>query len=147
MSLLRAMSRALASAGVAAAGCLPLPGCVLLPLPEHGDGSTPFITADTIEQLAAGRASRADAVMLLGEPSWRGPEDRMLEYHWTANVGFFGVGGYGAPGAGGMISKPRRLCLEFDDAGVLRAKRFHRPGIFGKSAISCASMPEKTEEK
>jgi hypothetical protein len=126
-----------------ASGAL-LSGC-LLPLPDHGDGETQLIAADAVEKLVIGKTSRTDVLMLLGDPSWRGPEDRQLEYAWEAVVGYFGIG-YGYGGTGGAIKKPRRLCLAFDDKDVLAAKHLLQPGIFGKKGVSCPHVTDQPGE-
>jgi hypothetical protein len=46
-----------------------------------------------------------------------------------------------------MITRPRRLCLDFDEAGTLVAKRLRGQGILSKSNMSCALASEEAEKK
>lgn len=111
-----------------------LAGCVV-PHPEYSDGKSPYIASRSIEKIEIGKASRADVVMLLGEPSGRHDGDRVLHYSWGAIVGFWGLG-YGMTSD---IWRMRKLCLAFDERGILAQKTFFDPGIFGGSPGSCPS--------
>lgn len=130
-------------------GVLLLSGCIVLPLPEHGDGKTPWIPREAVEKLAVGKSSRTDVVMLLGEPGWRTPDDGAFEYWWNAIVGLVGIGGVGAPGVVGDITRPRRLCLLFDGNGTLAGKQYVQPGILQGKEASCAARSDGSagEEK
>lgn len=124
------------------AGAALLSGCVL-PLPEYSDGKTPFITSGSVEKLSIGKASRTEVVMLLGAPSARRHEDRVLEYNWDVIVGFWGLG----LGAVADITRVHRLCLEFDDHGVLTQRHLRTPGILGSNAPPCSSIAADAQGK
>lgn len=123
---------------------LPLSGCLALPLPEHGDGRTPWISGRAVEQLVAGTTSRTDVVMKLGEPTWRAPDDGVFEYGWQSVVGVIGIGGVGAPAAVGDITRRRRLCLQFDGNGVLISRHLAESGVFGTKEPSCTAKADES---
>jgi len=109
-----------------------LSGCVL-PLPEYGDGSTPYLSSDAIGTLVVGKTTRAEVVMQFGQPDLRRDGDRFIDYYWDVVVGWWGLG----HGAAGDIRRTRMLCLEFGDEGVLVKKQFINPGILRWRRIEC----------
>jgi outer membrane protein assembly factor BamE (lipoprotein component of BamABCDE complex) len=128
--------RALHAFALAAAGSAVvagLPGCLMLPLPEHGlNSGKGAVHPQTLEEFRVGRATRADVLLRLGEPSERRWSDRVFVYGWEAEWGYAFVtwyyGGTAAP-----LPTEKYAAIHFDDAGivddaVLLEYWFHHPG-------------------
>jgi outer membrane protein assembly factor BamE (lipoprotein component of BamABCDE complex) len=63
-----------------------LGGCILIPTPSVSGYSV--ITNKTIESLEPGKTTRADVLLILGEPGERLEDDRIFVYHWEQVAGF-----------------------------------------------------------
>lgn len=99
-------------------------GCLIIPTPEHG-GSV--ITEDTINRFQKEKTTRAEVLLLLGDPVERRLEDRYFVYIWQRVAGYWFVGAY-TTGVGGEIPRTHYLCIEFTKDN--RIKRFtHLRGI------------------
>ena len=97
-------------------------GCVIpIPTPEWGDEPITREQFDVIEQ-GAGRLTRDEVESMLGSPQQNYAEGRVVVYIWTRNQGVWivgvpaGFGGYGDVAAG---ESEHRLCLLFDENGIL----------------------------
>ena len=96
-------------------GCyVPLPGFDL----RDGVGT---ITKEAIGSLKQGKSTRADVLLLLGNPEETSQQDRFFIYTWEHIEGAFGFG-YGYSGAGDYVYKRHFFCIEFDDDS--RIKRY-----------------------
>jgi hypothetical protein len=96
------------------------PGCVIIPLPEHGllYGRGKIEEAD-IAFLKIGETSREDVVLRFGQPDVILFDQRILAYSWAVSVGYWAVAG-GGNAAVGAFPKHYLLMLEFNDEGRLR---------------------------
>jgi outer membrane protein assembly factor BamE (lipoprotein component of BamABCDE complex) len=108
--------RRLRAAGlVAIAG---LAGCLIVPLPEHdllfGKGA---VDVETLDAFRAGRTTRADVLLRLGEPAERRGNDRVFVYGWSVACGWIVVG-FGPGGQVGQIDRPKYAAIRFDEDGV-----------------------------
>lgn len=82
---------ALCPIAAALAGCIPLP----VPLPSVEVGPVP---EQIVTQIRPGTSTRADVLLLLGDPIVRGPEDAYFVYTWAYRRG--GVMVFGLTGGG-----------------------------------------------
>jgi uncharacterized lipoprotein YajG len=109
-----------------------LAGCIVVPLPEHtllgGRGS---ISEKDRAFLEAGKTTREDVLLQLGEPDLVLSQERSMVYYWQVSHGYFFVGGPGSSAAG-PIAKDYLLMLEFDHAGCLA--RYERCGSVWQTA-------------
>jgi hypothetical protein len=115
--------------------CGLLQGCVVIPVPvPRSSGPTKSSRVEVSntlpEQIIAGQTTRAQVLLLLGEPDGRGDLDRWFTY--GSRVGRGGVGwalfiaaglGYGGGAAGvaklGDWNTSRRVIIHFDGAGLV----------------------------
>lgn len=63
-------------------------GCVILPIPTPPHGGAGVITEESVESLEAGKATRADVLLKLGDPAERLQEDRFFVYRWELTHGY-----------------------------------------------------------
>ena len=122
------------------AGCLPVPAV------PHGLGVVPDKKA--FESLCPGTATRADVLLLLGEPNHRLDDDRFLMYEWIVAYGYVIVGGY-TQAYPFPVTAPHYLCLEFGaDSRLVR--REHLTGSLyakpDKAIRRCMQQPEELYE-
>ena len=110
-----------------------LAACVIpIPTPEWGDEPISREQFETIEN-GTGVLSRDDIEALLGEPQQRYADGRVVVYAWTMSQGIWivgvpaGFGGYGNVGSG---ESEHRLCLLFDEAGLLEDTRHIDSALF-----------------
>ena len=93
-----------------------LPGCILLPMPEHGlISGKGGVAEETLAALRSDRATRADVLLRLGEPSERREDDRVFVYGWKVKWGYGFV--YFAGGA--TVPKEKYAAIRFDDEAVV----------------------------
>jgi len=110
---------------------LVLVSCVYIPTPEHSTVSERGrVTVDSLKQLVPQQSSRADVLLLLGEPSTRENDDQYLYFSWQAIQGYLVIG---FPGGGwvGDIPNSHILVVEFSDEGRLTRYEFFDSGLFG----------------
>ncbi len=107
-------------------------GCLVIPTPEFNTGrARANINRQPPKQLEPGRATRAEVMMVLGEPDAVTPDESKLAYRSEKVCGLWCVGGYGSA-TGGTITKDRYLVVEFDAQGVLHKAQ--------RSSTFCGSM-------
>ena len=96
-----------------------LSGCFLIPTPSVVGYSE--ITNKTIESLEPGKTTRADVLLILGEPGERLENDRIFVYHWEQIAGF----GMIPTALGASITNDHYLAFEFGpDNRLKRVKEF-----------------------
>ncbi len=91
-----------------------LGGCILIPTPSVVGYSE--ITNKTIESLEPGKTTRADVLLILGEPGERLENDRIFVYHWKQVAGF----GMIPTALGGSMTNDHYLALEFGSDNRLK---------------------------
>ena len=89
---------------------LGLSGCIIIPTPSHG--GVGVITKETIESFEAGKTTRADILLRLGDPAERLEEDRFFVYQWKRIHGYFFAGG-GYSGIAAVLLATHSLGIEF----------------------------------
>jgi hypothetical protein len=101
-------------------------GCIILPTPEMDSGETRAnISQQTPAQFVPGETTRAEVILVLGEPDAITPDERKLVYRREQIIAiWFAGGGYTADA--GSIESDRYLVAEFDTAGVLTKVEFSR---------------------
>jgi len=107
---------------ISASGCpflLPTPGA------QHGAPSS-----EVVHKIEPGVTTRADILMMLGDPDHRADEDRYFVYDWSetrAVIGIIVAAGYQAFPIGAGLGVRNALALEFGpDGRVTRIKTFAR---------------------
>ncbi len=124
-----------ASAAVALAACTAslLSACIpILVPPTHDSISRGNVPKKVPPELLAGKSSRTDVLLTLGEPDGRGPEDSWFTYASTRTWAVGGVllmaayGGEGLLGGMGGSQSGTRLLINFDDAGLVTGARVDR---------------------
>lgn len=91
-------------------------GCVVLP--GFGVLAEGPVRLETQARLQPGTSTRADVLMLLGDPEVRHPDDCGWEYRWKEHVAHVLVGGTYS-GASLPVDRTRVLVLAFDGTGRL----------------------------
>jgi len=127
-------------------GALLLAGCFPLPTVPRGLGVVP--DKETLESLLPGEASRADVLLLLGEPQHRLDDNRFLMYEWTVAYGsaivYLVAEVIPVPAVA-----PHYLCLEFGpDSRLVRREHF-TGSLYGepdKAIMRCMKRQEKLDE-
>lgn len=103
-------------------------GCIILPIPTPAHGGYGVITEDSVESLEAGKATRADVLLKLGDPAERFYNDR-----WELTHGYlmWAIGAYGA-GTGDIhaLTADHFLVIEFMPNNRLKRLQFISPSIF-----------------
>jgi len=130
----------------AAIGLLLLSGCLPVPTLPHAISVAP--DKDACEAFAIGEATRADVLLLMGDPHYGLDDDRFFMYEWTVSYGYIIVaGGYTALAI--PVTAPHYFCLEFGPDSRL-VRREHLTGsLYGKPAEAigkCMSLPEEQNE-
>ena len=126
-------------------GALLLSGCLPIPVVPHGLGVVP--DKEAFESLRPNSATRADVLLLLGEPNYRLDDDRFLMYEWTVAYGYVIVGGY-TQAYPVPVAKPHYLCLEFGpDSRLVRSEQltgslYSKPD---KAIRRCMKQPEELD--
>jgi hypothetical protein len=95
-----------------------LPGCIIIPTPQHYVGGRFDIDYATISSLSCGTTGKEDVLLKLGEPDLVVKDERVLGYRWQKAQAYFFVGGPGG-GGGRPIMTTYLLLLEFDEKNVL----------------------------
>ena len=126
-------------------GALFLAGCLPIPVVPHGLGVVP--DKDAFKSLCSGAATRADVLLLMGEPKYR-LDDAHLMYEWDVAYGYVAIGG-GYTGAIIPVKAPHYFCFEFGpDSQLVRCE--HLVGsLYGKPAKAmgkCMKLQEKPDE-
>jgi hypothetical protein len=120
-----------------------LPGCIPVPTIPHGLGVVP--DKETFESLQSGQATRADVLLLLGEPKERLSDDRFLMYEWDVVYGWVIVGGpYQAIPV--PVGAPHYFCLEFGSDSTLVRREQLTGSVYGKlneTIPRCMNGPER----
>jgi len=131
--------------GLVLVGALLLAGCLPIPVVPHGVGVVP--DKDAFKSLCSGAATRADVLLLMGEPKYR-LDDAHLMYEWDVAYGYVAIGG-GYSSVIIPVMAPHYLCFEFGpDSQLVRCE--HLVGsLYGKPAKAmgkCMKQPEKPDE-
>jgi len=127
-------------------GVLLLAGCLPIPVVPHGLGVVP--DKEAFESLRPGVTTRADVLLLLGEPNHRFDDDRFLMYEWTVAYGYVIVGGY-TQAYPIPVAAPHYLCLEFGlDSRLVRNEHligslYAKPD---KAIRRCTKQSEELDE-
>lgn len=94
-----------------------LNGCIYIPMPEHGDlGTRGRLEKTTLDPILAGKTTREEVLLQLGEPDFVDGEDRIFVYHWSMVVGYLWVW----PDIEGKIPRQHFFLIEFDDHGIVK---------------------------
>jgi hypothetical protein len=130
----------------AAIGLLLLSGCLPVPTLPHAISVAP--DKDVCEVFAIGEATRADVLLLMGDPHYRLDDDRFFMYEWTVSYGYIIVaGGYTALPI--PVTAPHYFCLEFGPDSRL-VRREHLIGsLYGnpeKAKGKCMKLSEEQDE-
>ena len=129
-----------------AVGILLLSGCLPVPTLPHALSVVP--DKDACEALVIGEATRADVLLLMGDPRYRLEDDRFFMYEWTVSYGYLIVGGYMQAYPIPVIA-PHYYCLEFGNDSRL-VRREHLIGaLYGKpekAKRKCMKLPEEQDE-
>ena len=130
----------------AAIGLLLLSGCLPVPTWPHAISVAP--DKDACEAFVIGEATRADVLLVMGDPHYTLDDDRFFMYEWTVSYGYVIIGGYTAA-VPIPVTAPHYYCLEFGpDSRLLR--REHLAGsLYGKPAKAmgkCMKLPEEQDE-
>lgn len=117
-------------------GCcalLPLAGCIILPLPEHGlSWGKGRIDDSDLEFVKAGVTTREDLLLNLGEPEVVLSDGDVFVYSWGVTSGFFLV-----LYAGRYITKHHSFSFEFSpDNRLLRMQKYTKWGQGIQSAFA-----------
>ncbi|MBN2514111.1 MAG: hypothetical protein JXB18_14325 [Sedimentisphaerales bacterium] len=95
--------------------------CIVIPTPSFDSGNArDNIKKETPFQFDLGKTTRADIILVLGEPDAVSPDELMLVYRSEKIRGIYFVGGAGYTGAAGAIMKDLYLVAEFDAHGLLQ---------------------------
>lgn len=116
-----------------------LASCIILPIPPHEDSNTrQNVGAQTRESIMAGKTTRTDVLLLLGEPDETSESHLRFTYTRTASEGgmlFAMVGNSGGIVLGGERVTYRYLVIRFDDAGVVSEARTESASCYLKSGV------------
>ena len=127
-------------------GALFLAGCLPIPTVPHGLDVVP--DKEAFASLCSGAATRADVLLLMGEPKHRLDDDRFLMYEWDVAYGYVLIGG-GYSGAIIPVMAPHYFCLEFGPGSQL-VRCEHLVGSLyakpDKAIRRCMKQPEKPDE-
>jgi hypothetical protein len=113
-------------------------GCVILPIPTPAHGGAGVITEESVESLEAGKVTRADLLLKLGDPAERLQEDRFFVYRWELTYGYlmWAISFLG-PGAGvgdiNALTGDHFLLVEFLPDNRLRRLKFITPTMFHRT--------------
>lgn len=109
----------LVRSSVLAALIVQLAGCLVVPTPEHGlvKGRGKVAKQD-LEGLQPGVTTRADVLLLFGEPDAVRYDESVFAYNWEVLQGYWAVATMGGAGAAPYTDK-HGLFLEFDEEGLL----------------------------
>jgi hypothetical protein len=126
-------------------GALFLAGCLPIPVVPHGLGVVP--DKDAFKSLCSGTSTRADVLLLMGEPKHR-LDDAHLMYEWDVAYGYVAIGG-GYSGAIFPVKAPHYFCFEFGpDSQLVRCD--HLTGSLyakpDKAIRRCMKQPEVQDE-
>ena len=109
-------------------------GCIILPVPTPAHGGYGVITEDSVESLEAGKATRADVLLKLGDPAERISEDRFFVYRWELTHGYlmwaFGAGPGMTVGDINALTGDHFLLIEFLPNNRIKRLQFISPSIF-----------------
>jgi len=95
--------------------------CIVIPTPSFDSGDARAnIKKETPLQFNVGKTTRADVILMLGEPDAVSSDELMLVYRSEKIRGIFFIGGAGYTGTGGVITKDLYLVAEFDSHGLLQ---------------------------
>lgn len=111
---------------VVLAAALSAAGCIVTPTVPHTPYDTQHrgeIVREDFLAFEPGTTTRADVLLLLGEPDLHFDDDRVFAYVWDEAWLFFAAGGYGG-GAAGEATRHLALMFAFDDAGRLVRKDY-----------------------
>jgi len=126
-------------------GALFLAGCLPIPVVPHGLGVVP--DKDAFKSLCSGAATRADVLLLMGEPKYR-LDDAHLMYEWDVAYGYVVAGG-GYNAVIIPVTAPHYFCLEFGPDSQL-ARCDHLVGSLyakpDKAMRRCMKRPAKPDE-
>jgi hypothetical protein len=116
-----------AIAAVFLAGCAALLLCACIPIvlpPTLDSRSRGNLGQEVPPDIVAGKSSRIDVLLALGEPDGRGPGDAWFTYTSTRSwmIGGILIGG-GSAGAMGGGQSATRLLVKFDEAGLVAEAR------------------------
>jgi len=129
---------------ISASGCpflIPTPGV------QHGAPST-----EVMHKIEPKVTSRADVLMMLGEPDHQFEDDRYFVYDWSETRALIGIvipAGYQAFPIGGGLGVRNALALEFaPDARVARVKVFSKDmqGLQNTGTEQAATAQALSEE-
>ena len=91
------------------------PGCVLIPLPEHGlVFGLGEISESAADALQPGVTTREDVLLSFGEPAESSDDQKTLVYYWSVWAGVIAT-----YGGGNGYTRNYSYFLDFDDDGVL----------------------------
>ena len=104
-------------------------GCMYIPTPEHfllSDRAE--ISSEAIKSLEPGKTTRAEVLLLFGDPATRHGQDCFFVYSWELVHGYF-VWSFGY-GTGDVVptSKLHYLCFEFTPDNLLRRFKHFKGG-------------------
>lgn len=117
-----------------------LAGCAPVPTVPHGIGVV--YDNDSFESLRLGESTRADVLMILGEPKYRLEDDRFFMYEWSVAYGYILTMITVLPFI--PIGIPHYQCLEFrPDSCLVRREEFI--GSQDKALRKCMKQHEKNE--
>jgi hypothetical protein len=129
------------------AGC-----CVPVPTVPH---SFKAPDQEAVESFTPGATTRADVLLLLGEPKHRLDDDRFLMYEWTVAYGYLYVIGYTRETLL-PIDSPEYMCFEFGSDSHLVRREHIMGSAMGFSELSpskpdkairrCMKLPEEPDE-
>jgi hypothetical protein len=125
-------------------GALFLAGCLPIPVVPHGLGVVP--DKDAFKSLCSGASTRADVLLLMGEPKHR-LDDAHLMYECDVAYGYVAIGG-GYSSVIIPVKAPHYFCFEFGpDSQLVRCE--HLVGsLYGKPVEAmgkCMKVPEKPD--
>ena len=123
-------------------------GCISLPHPRPGGplaDSRTNVPAEIPTWIVTGQTTRRDVLLHLGEPDAAGPDDQWFTYGSASTSGGTGVLtiSLGASYESRDTVHFRRLVLQFEDNGVVRAVRLDtkRCPMWDSTLLSYASKP------
>ncbi len=103
--------------------------CVYIPTPEHLLLSERAVISNkAIKSLEPGKTTRAEVLLLFGDPTSRYDQDRFFVYSWRLIHGYF-IWAI-APGAGDVLptTNLHYLCFEFTTDNLLRRFKHFKGG-------------------
>jgi outer membrane protein assembly factor BamE (lipoprotein component of BamABCDE complex) len=96
-------------------GTVFIKGCMVVPTVPHDIGVVP--DKEAIKIMIPGETTRADVLLLLGEPMTTLNDDQFFMYKWEKAYGYFFIAIQG--GFGGPITESQYLCIEFGPNSLL----------------------------